>query len=420
MSEKCTGARTNLLLVSVETIKNQEDDVVGFYCVQKDVSADNKPLQNNQLLISQLEVLKKLAGAFTVARRPGDAHFVFPKEVRTLFHLREDKQEWTIEEIGEFVFKGDAPGVAKQIARAVRSGEPVDVEFRVVGDDHKTRWVRCHSVASKHDRPGELPHSWSILDVTLYRAQMTNLNNHLELRNHQLTQVNRSLTEFAYALSHDLRRPVRHVSSFADLLKEALQSADHSSALNYLDRIQHAATNMANLIDRMLSFSQVGYRSLEYVEINQHELISELMNQVCMPQSGYAVKWSIKDKLPPAFADRVLWQTMWQNLIDNAIKYSRDCEVIEIEFSAEQVDNQCCYRIMDNGIGFNPDGATRMFEIFQRLHSDERFEGSGIGLAQARRIMEAHGGTIFANSQPGCGATFCVMLPILGPHGVTS
>lgn len=242
---------------------------------------------------------------------------------------------------------------------------------------------------------------------------MTTLNSHLELRNQQLAQVNHSLTEFANALSHDLKRPVRHVCSFADLIKEAVQAGDVSAALGYVERVRDAANTMANLIDRMLSFSQVGHHALEYVDINQHELIVELMNESCAAHSRLNINWCIKGVLPPVFADRVLWRMLWLNLIDNAIKYSHLRDVIEVEFSAEQLGSMCAYRISDNGIGFNPAGAKKMFEVFQRLTSDTRFEGSGIGLAQARRIVEAHGGTISATSKDGCGATFSVLMPVL-------
>lgn len=413
MSDKNNADSSEVLLVSIETIKDQQNDVVGFYCVLQDILTEKTPLKEKQLLVAQLEVLKKLAGAMTVYRRPGENHYVLPREARTLFQLRDDKQEWTVEEMGEFVFKGDARDVAKKIARSVKFGAPVDVEFRVWGEDKQVRWVRCHSIHTDHDQAGEMPHCWSIQDVTLYRAQMTTLNNHLELRNQQLAQVNRSLTEFAHALSHDLKRPVRHVRSFADLIKESLQTGDVANAVGYVDRIQHAAANMANLIDRMLSFSQVGHHSLEYVDIDQHEFITELMNLTCAGHSGLAIRWSIQGQLPRAFADKVLWQTLWLNLIDNAIKYSHIRDVIEIDFSAEQVGDYSIYRIADNGIGFDPDGAKRMFEIFQRLTSDVRFEGSGIGLAESRRIIETHGGSIHANSQLGCGATFSILLPIL-------
>ncbi|MDZ4280626.1 MAG: ATP-binding protein [Hydrogenophaga sp.] len=401
----------DLLLVSIETVRNREAEVIGFNCVQKDITTDTAPLQGKLLAISQLDVLKKLAGAFTVSRRPGERHYSVPKEVRTLFHLPEEKSEWTLEEIGGIVFDDDAQAVALSIARTVKSGEPVDVEFRIAGDDGSIRWIRCHSVSSEYDSAGKLPHCWSIQDVTPYRTQMAVLNNQLELRNRQLAQANRALTEFAYALSHDLRRPVRHVHSYAELLKEALQQSDSSMSLDFAERIQLAATTMANLIDRMLSFSQVGYRALEYVEIDQGEFISDLMTHMFSSQGASKVQWRITGELPPVFVDKVLWQTLWINLIDNAIKYSAVRAVVEIEFFAERVGHQLCYCIKDNGIGFNPDGAKRMFEIFQRLTSDERFEGSGIGLAQARRIIEAHGGTIYAQSQPDCGATFCITLP---------
>jgi len=414
MHDNNISAPLDILLVSVETIKNQLNESVGFYCVQRDISVDKTPLLEKQLLIAQLEVLNKLASAMTVCRRPKEPQYAIPSEVRTLFQLSDFKHEWTIEELGELVFKEDVSDVAKKIARSVKYGSPVDIEFRMCGGDNRVRWVRCHSIRTEHDRAGELPHCWSIQDVTLYHDKMTTLNSHLELRSQQLAQVNHSLAEFANALSHDLKRPVRHVCSFADLIKEAVQTGDISAALGYVERVRDAANTMASLLDRMLSFSQVGHHELEYVDINQHELIVELMNESCAAHSRLNINWRIKGVLPPVFADRVLWRTLWLNLIDNAIKYSHVRDAIEIDFSAEQLGSMYAYRISDNGIGFNSAGAKRMFEVFQRLTSDTRFEGSGIGLAQARRIVEAHGGSISATSKNGCGATFSVLLPVLG------
>jgi len=352
----------------------------------------------------------------TVIKCDDGKRYVIPDQVVELFQLPIGKSEWTDAELLGLVFSEDVEGTAAAIEECIKSGKPIDIEFRVVGKDNCTRWVRCHSVPSALDRPGESPYCWIVQDISSYRNQMTNLSMRLEARNRELMSVNQSLTEFAYALSHDLKRPVRHIHSFAELAKEASLRGEGPEGLRFIDKILHASSSMANLIDRLLNFSHMGHRSLVLEEVDQHEMIAILMQQRIAQDKSINIEWKISGDMPVAFVDRILWQTLWMNLIDNAIKYSRVREIVRVEFSAEMVGNRSIYRISDNGIGFDPAQSKRMFEVFQRLTSDERFEGSGIGLAQAQRIIQAHDGDIQATSQPGHGATFEVTLPLSGQH----
>ncbi|AOW11592.1 hypothetical protein LPB72_22950 [Hydrogenophaga crassostreae] len=248
---------------------------------------------------------------------------------------------------------------------------------------------------------------------------MRNINEELENRvvdrTEQLLAANKDLESFSYSVSHDLRSPLRHISSFVSLLEEHLGESKDEEALRYLGTIGNSARHMSQLIDGLLSFSRLGRAAVNLIEVDFTLLVQAVVAQLDHDTQGRKVEWVIAPDLPVAHGDPLLLREVWTNLISNALKYSRPRESARIEISWS-VDPAVGYifSVGDNGVGFDPKYAQKLFGVFQRLHRASEFEGTGIGLALARRILERHGGSIWAESRMGEGSVFSFSLPFEG------
>lgn len=224
--------------------------------------------------------------------------------------------------------------------------------------------------------------------------------------NAELQQTNRELESFSYTISHDLRAPLRHIDGYARMLHEDAADRLDGDARRYLDEISQAARHMGSLIDDLLAFSRLGRKPLELVPVDMTELVQRVAREA---RAGDRIT---VEPMPPVHADPVLLKQVWTNLVSNALKYSapRDHDA-RIVITGERDGAVLRYRIRDNGVGFDMRYAGKLFGVFQRLHSDEEFEGTGVGLAIAQRILSRHGGAIQAEGQVGEGATFTFELP---------
>ena len=240
--------------------------------------------------------------------------------------------------------------------------------------------------------------------------RVRDLNRSLSERVLQLEGANRELETFSYSVSHDLRAPLRHLSGFADLLGEEAADRLDERSRRYLDVIREAAGKMGRLIDELLEFSRAGRAELNARAVDLNVLVGEVIGTV-QPGAERRIEWRVGE-LPEVRADPVLLRTVVQNLLDNAVKFTRGCSPARIEISADSANEQgCAIRVRDNGVGFDPRYTGKLFGIFQRLHRDDEFEGTGVGLANVQRIIHRHGGTVWAEGELGVGATFTFTLP---------
>ena len=225
----------------------------------------------------------------------------------------------------------------------------------------------------------------------------------------ELQRSNKELEAFSYSVSHDLRAPFRHIVGFAQLLREREGELDEKSR-HYLSNISESALAAGRLVDDLLNFSHLGRTAIVPKKVDINKLVSEVVKSVMLTQSERKIEWRIAP-LPVAWGDSTLLRQVWYNLVDNAVKYTRDQDpaVIAIDGSADA--EQVVYRISDNGVGFDMAYVGKLFGVFQRLQRAEDFEGTGIGLALARRIIERHGGSITATGEVGKGAEFVFALP---------
>jgi light-regulated signal transduction histidine kinase (bacteriophytochrome) len=225
----------------------------------------------------------------------------------------------------------------------------------------------------------------------------------------QLKAANEELESFAYTVSHDLRAPLRAISGFATILTQEAGATLGTQAHHYLDRITSNSGKMSELIDGLLRFSQLARQELLRVRVLPESLVAEIIADHEADLSARDIRLKI-GPLAECSGDPILLKQVFANLIGNAFKYSSGRATAEIEIGSLPAPEGTVYFVKDNGAGFDPAYAHKLFGVFQRLHSDKEFAGSGIGLATAKRIVGRHGGRIWAESEEGRGARFCFTL----------
>jgi len=230
-------------------------------------------------------------------------------------------------------------------------------------------------------------------------------------RTAQLQDANKELEAFSYSVSHDLRAPLRHVLGFVDLLQEDAGPSLSENNLRHLTTISRAAKRMGNLIDDLLGFARIGKSEMQKTEVNLDQVVQETLGDFQAETKERNVVWRIHP-LPPVRADRALLQMVLVNLISNAVKFTGTRAEAKIEIGcAPSGDGETVIFIRDNGAGFDPRYADKLFGVFQRLHSHDEFEGTGIGLANVQRIIHRHGGRTWAEGSMEGGATFYFSIP---------
>jgi light-regulated signal transduction histidine kinase (bacteriophytochrome) len=222
----------------------------------------------------------------------------------------------------------------------------------------------------------------------------------------KLGTTEKELETFAYSMSHDLRAPLRHIAGYGQLLTQSLGSKLEEEPARYLAVIGNATRQMNALIDGVLAYSRLTRSDLATARVAPREVVDSVIASLENEVRGRRIEWRIGD-LPPVEADVGMLKTVYAQLVGNAVKFTapRDPAIIEIGASAEEAGRAVLF-VRDNGVGFDMTYADRLFGIFQRLHTPEEFEGTGIGLATVQRIIARHGGRIWAQAAPGEGATF--------------
>jgi signal transduction histidine kinase len=240
--------------------------------------------------------------------------------------------------------------------------------------------------------------------------EIRTLNRELEHRvaerTAQLVASNKELEAFSYSVSHDLRAPLRHIEGYVGMLRRATEGILPENAARYLDTISSSSVEMGQLIDDLLAFSRMSAEEMHEAPVALDTLIEEVLRGLHLATRDRHIEWKI-ESLPHVIGDFAMLRQVFANLIDNAIKYTKGREVAEIEIGIAGVeDERRIFFIRDNGAGFDMRYAHKLFGVFHRLHNAEEFEGTGIGLATTRRIIERHGGRTWAEGVVDQGATF--------------
>jgi light-regulated signal transduction histidine kinase (bacteriophytochrome) len=252
-------------------------------------------------------------------------------------------------------------------------------------------------------------------ELSQAHEQITRLNQDLERRvlerTAQLEAMNKELEAFSYSVSHDLRAPLRHIEGYVGLLGKAKDSGLPEQESRYLGRIADASRQMSRLIDDLLLFSRMGRAELRKTDCDLRRLVEDTIQTFQDETSGRHIVWDI-GALPRVNADPNLLRQVLVNLLANAIKFTRPRDPAEIQIGCDVKNpDETVLFIRDNGVGFDMEYADKLFGVFQRLHLEDEFEGTGIGLANVGRIIARHGGRVWAEGRVNGGATFYFSLP---------
>lgn len=303
---------------------------------------------------------------------------------------------------------------AENFPRFKADGTIENLEFQLRRKDGSTFFVSL-SATALYDEQGRYVSSRSTVhDITARRAaeqRLAALHHDLQHHSAELERANRDLEAFSYSVSHDLRAPLRHLSGFSTMLAEKEGPRLDAESRRFLSNIESSAKKMGELIDALLEFARFGRAPLRRQHVDTAALVSSLVSEGQVETAPGTV-WQIEPLLPVS-ADPTLLRQVWVNLLSNAAKYSARATPPRIDvFSARDATaRETTFAVRDNGVGFDPLYTEKLFQVFSRLHSDREFHGIGIGLALVHRIVSRHGGRIWAESQPGAGATFYFSLP---------
>jgi PAS domain S-box-containing protein len=323
------------------------------------------------------------------------------------------------ETLREIVDAGDCPAVIRSFQQSIAIGAEHHIEYRIRRhNDGAERWIECRGKPSigKDGLCDKLV--GFIQDITERKRteeEICKLNQELEQRvaqrTLQLEAANKELEAFAYSVSHDLRAPLRHVVGFVDLLmKRSARTLDEQS-LHYMDTISDAAQRMGTLIDDLLSFSRMGRHEMTRTQVDLGAEVQEAIREFELETKGRAIEWRIGE-LPLVTGDCAMLRVVLVNLISNALKFTQPRAQAKIEIGCLRDQRaETVVFVRDNGAGFDMQYADKLFGVFQRLHGVDQFEGTGIGLANVRRVISRHGGRTWAEGTVDGGATFYFSLP---------
>ena len=304
---------------------------------------------------------------------------------------REDRESFR-----DFLRRESGQVIRGAFRHVKKDGATIDIEgvgHLVVWRGHTARLVMINDVTERN----------------LTQQELERLNRELEdrvrSRTEQLEAANKELEAFSYSVSHDLRAPVRHIDGFVKLLEREHPPASDKAA-HYLRTIAASSRRMAALIDDLLALSRTGRAPLEMRTVQLNALVDEVIVDLRPDVARRRIEWSVGE-LPAVRGDPSLLRVVLQNLLDNAVKYTKLQSRAVVEVGALRLDDgETAIFVRDNGVGFDMRYADRLFGVFQRLHRAEEFEGTGIGLATARRVIHRHGGRIWGEGEPGRGACF--------------
>ncbi|MEO9474412.1 MAG: PAS domain S-box protein [Cyclobacteriaceae bacterium] len=303
--------------------------------------------------------------------------------------------------------------ISNIVKNGIEKQEPWDVDLRIITATGKEKWVRA---IGKPDTDGNKTTHLNGLfqdidEVKRASIQLAHYSRDLEetvlQRTKQLQNVNQELESFAYSVSHDLRAPLRAINGFASALEDEFYNQLPDNAKHYLGRISSNSNRMGILIDDLLNFSRLSRLKTNFKSFDLNDRIDAIVRQIDIPNT---CKISRKN-LGEIYGDKSLLEQVFQNLISNAVKYSLGREEQLISIEQLEKDNNYVISISDNGVGFNMEYYNKLFEMFQRLHSSSEFEGTGVGLALCKKIIDRHDGEIWAESEINKGSTFYISLP---------
>lgn len=364
-------------------------------------------LRSNEALLREMERIGQIGG-WEFYPQTGQVNWT--EEVARIHDL-DPTSNITVQTGINYYYGDSIPIIEEAVRKAVELCIPYDLELEILTAKGFHKWVR--SIGHPVIEGGKLVKvRGSFQDITqrkLSEEEIKKLNETLEQRvedrTAQLKEANQELEAFSYSVSHDLRAPLRHINGFVDLLTEKYKDLLPEKGRHYLETIVNASNQMGTLIDDLLQFSRTGRQEMQESNLDMNIVLKDVLKLIAPDIIDRKIEWNIAE-LPHLTGDHSLLRIVWHNLLSNAVKFTKakDPAVIQIGFHEEK--KEYVFFVRDNGAGFDMRYADKLFGVFQRLHSRDEFEGTGIGLANVRRIILKHGGRTWAESEPDHGAVF--------------
>lgn len=313
----------------------------------------------------------------------------------------------------------DLPEYLDVFASAFKAQQPFRLAYRLRRADGEFRWIEDVGVpwfAAGGTFAGYIGAAFDVSDHREHEAQVENLNRELEERvverTAALQAANQELEDFAHSISHDLRAPLRAISGFSSILLDTQAERLGPDGAHCLKLVKSGADNMQRLINDLLKFARYSRQPVTRTVLNLAPLAQSVITELQRTHADRSLRFQVAS-LPDCEGDSPLLRQVLFNLLDNAVKFTQRVEapLIEVGWEPATADGTPAFFVRDNGVGFDMNYANKLFGVFQRLHSAEDYEGTGVGLSIVHRIVHRHGGNIWARSQPGRGATFYFTLP---------
>ena len=396
------------VLVSAERIQlDGEECLIGMVHDVTERLAAEAALRESEAQLREAQRIGRIGSwDLDFARR----HMVWSDEVYRIYERAPGSFDGSFRSLLEMAHPDDRPKLQALYKGPVSRDDNHEIEHRTVTPAGTVKHLRVHweMFRDANGKPVRaVGTAQDITEQTQARMEIQRLNDELEMRvrerTAQLQSANRELESFAYSISHDLRAPLRGIDGFSHLLAEEYGERLDETGRGYLERVRRAAQRMGNLIDDILELSRVSRQEMRRVPVDLSQLAAELLEERARAEPGHPVQVSIAQGCS-ATGDPQLLRVLMQNLLENAWKYSAKNPAPRIEFGCAQEGNETVFFVRDNGVGFDMKYAERLFSPFQRLHSPEEFEGTGIGLATVSRIASRHGGRVWAQAETGKGA----------------
>lgn len=244
--------------------------------------------------------------------------------------------------------------------------------------------------------------------------EVTRLRAELQAAQRHLAAAQAGLADYAYSVSHDLRANLRHITAYVGLIREELAHAPGTEVVSYLDTVTNSARLMGRQIDGLVRWSQLDRVVLQETRLDLPALIAEVRRSLAGEATDRQIDWQVAADFPAVHGDGALFRELLSHLLSNALKFTRPRPqaVIQVGWQQQAADGHCLVFVRDNGVGFNRREQDKLFQVFQRLHSSHEFEGLGLGLALARKIVALHGGSIRVEGAPDAGCQISFTLPL--------
>ena len=336
---------------------------------------------------------------------PQENEFTLSDEVYRIYEIQSDTFNNTFEELIDIVHPDDKELVRSSFRTSIERHQPYSIDHRLLFPDGRIKYLHAHGETYFNENNEPIRLLGILQDITEIKISEIERESHIKLE-----MVNKELESFSYAVSHDLRTPLKNQLSYLQLLKKTCQSSLDEKGNEYISKIIKISEQMDQIIEDILSLSRIEYQGRKISSININELIQEIILEFQPEIQNRNIKWDIQN-LPTVLADKNLIRLVLVNLLSNALKFTRNRNQSVITINSWSNDVENTIFVQDNGVGFDISQKDKLFAVFQRLHSENEFDGTGIGLANVQRIVKRHGGRIWAESALNKGSTFYFSIP---------